>query len=134
MDLHNQVTSPELSNKLHQIGLTAPSVFCRDWTGAKPDEIEYDKNFEPYYCEDNVNCYTASELGNLLPPGYQSNRVGPLSNNPAQKQYEWRSWHLTLDSCFFADTEADARAKMLIYLIENNLVVLSRFDGSVSLL
>lgn len=66
MELHEQLTSPEVSNWLRQLGVTAPSVFWRDWTGSKSEELEWAENFEPF-CEDNLNCYSEAELAELLP-------------------------------------------------------------------
>jgi len=82
MKLHEQLTpSPELSNKLHQLGVTAPSIFWRDWTGSKPDELEWAKDFEPYYCEDNVNAYSATEHGEMLQK--QDVRTGIAISQPS---------------------------------------------------
>jgi hypothetical protein len=115
-----QVTSVELSNRLHELGVTTPSMFFREWTGAKEDEIEMWKDEDGEYCLDNVNCYTVAELGEILPYNWFN-------------FYVWDEENLTgyglelVHSIFeehreIADTEANARAKMLIYLIENNLI------------
>jgi len=110
MELHEQLASPELCNQLHKLGVTAPSVFWRDWTGSKSDELEWAENFEPYFCEDNVNAYSATELGEMLP-----NTEYCLSRREPNGK-EWRCGNQ------IESTEADARAKMLIYLLENKLI------------
>lgn len=127
MNLHEQVTSPELSNKLHQLGVTAPSVFWRDWTGAKPEELEWAKNFEPFYCEDNVNAYSVAELGEMLSSGMGDTHKSasgrwickfvPVSKDGIDRWVEQDG-----------QTEADARAQMLIYLLENGLMTVSNIS------
>ena len=141
MTLKEQVTSVELSNKLHKLGVTAPSMFYREWTGAKEDEIEISK--EPDYCPDNVNCYSVAELGDML-PRYEEWTTASTPDNPPEgdssgihifTSFYNGKWQVEFDSetyiekindlpTFRADTEADARAKCLIYLIENNLITL----------
>jgi len=132
MRLQDQVTSVELSNKLHILGVTAPSMFYREWQGAKENEIEINKT--PDYCPDTVNCYSVAELGNLL-PGHL-----PVDNHSSFKWWlgcnklklKYRvSYYYGLNpdfgkflKYFQENTEADARAKMLIYLLENKLITL----------
>lgn len=65
--LKNQVTSVGLSNKIHDLGITTPSVFYREWQGAKEGEIQtWNSEGKPEHCPDNVNCYTVAELVSLL--------------------------------------------------------------------
>jgi hypothetical protein len=58
--------------------------------------------------------FTVAELGEMLPETYYSgsNQFGSY----------WCSTVNVTDRTFVADTEADARAKMLIYLVENKLI------------
>lgn len=78
--------------------------------------------------ETSYAAFTTAELGEMLPEGYgyflriRDTNVGlrrmdlamcELNGSSTVKKY--------LHSCV-ADTEADARAKMLIYLLENNLI------------
>jgi hypothetical protein len=65
MELQEQVTSVQVSNKLKDLDIQAPSIFFREWRGAKEDEIEKQERSEYYL--DGVNCYTVAELGKLLP-------------------------------------------------------------------
>jgi hypothetical protein len=106
--------------------VTSPSVFWRDWTGAKPEELEWAKNFEPYYCEDNVNAYSVAELGQILPNYFKHEQRGYV-NLVIMKLDDGRSevmYKEGTDIAFVerANTEADARAKMLIYLLEEGLI------------
>ncbi|HDY66241.1 MAG TPA: hypothetical protein ENH85_00465 [Candidatus Scalindua sp.] len=109
MRLQDQVSNVELSNKLKKLGVVKPSLFFRDWTGAKEDAIEM--NEKPEFNLDNVNCYSVAELGEMLP-----------DHTPSDK--ERGEWYIFIGghSPAKAKTEANARAKMLIYLIENGLI------------
>ena len=62
MKLKRQVTNVELSIKLRESGITKPSLFFREWTGAKEEEISSFKNNKAWFYIDGVNCYTVSEL------------------------------------------------------------------------
>ena len=132
MELHEQLASPELCNQLHKLGVTAPSVFSRDYTGSKSDELEWAEDFEPYYCEDNVNAYSAAELGEILRKATSSGfDYGIVMSDSAANGF--RMWLADTESdefpfsfddesTFIESNEADARAKMLIYLLENKLI------------
>ena len=97
MELHDQVTSPELSNKLHKLGVTAPSAFWRDYTGSNPHELEWAQDFKPYYCEDNVNCYSVAELDEILPATIEVRgnvgqlRIEPIDRN-GRRHYQVGYW------------------------------------------
>jgi hypothetical protein len=146
MKLEQRVTSVELSNKLHELGVTTPSQYYRDWTGAEENEIESWGQDDGDYCPDNVNCYTVAELGEML-PSHDCGVTPSTPDNPPEgyldgieviHTHENEKWvsrfgedtyfdHIpALDSLPVsrAKTEADARAKMLIYLIENKLITL----------
>jgi len=119
MELEEQVTSVGLSNKLRDLFDAArvqkPSIFFRDWRGAKEDEIGIWKGFKQDWCEDNIPCYTVAELGEMLP------REAWGCDNIRKKYRVW--WkQAPVETDWVADTEADARAKMLIYLLENKLI------------
>lgn len=88
----------------------------------------------PYQHPDAVEraaAFTVSELGEMLPwrlRGFVLRAVmNLLDERDNLKQWElayWEEGHEdeTRFDIITADTEADARAKMLIYLIENNLL------------
>ena len=130
MKLEEQITSVELSNKLKKLGVTEPSIFFRDWTGAKKNEIEMCENYESAYCIDNVNCYTVAELGKMLP--YHI-RIEVKSDDIWFYEcttYKTNEGYAVAyiceerlnDKIFQDDTEANARAKMLIHLLEIKLI------------
>lgn len=144
MELKEQVASLELSKKMKELGFPQESLFywvnrgggfqlqytevltdCAyddEKNGTRKDwAINYMKKFgnENYY-----SAYTVAELGEMLPKtidigkneGYLS--ILPQNKNSWRIVYDWN-----IDSLVeFADTQADAMAKMLIYLKENNLI------------
>ena len=65
-NLKKRVTSSKISVHLKELGFTEPSKYFRDWTGSKESEIEKCGNGRKFYMVDNVNCYTANELGEIL--------------------------------------------------------------------
>jgi len=103
----------------------------------KPDKSDYTLKSEPVEDIENkiINAYTASELGEILPKNfyYEKERY--------TIQYGWDGartdpvWKIRLEhwlenggrkdiEIFTDKSEANLRAKMLIYLIENNLIEL----------
>lgn len=121
MKLQQQVTSLELSKRLKELGVKQWSLFY--WSIAddrKTMEIRYqtyvsevNEETVPYY-----SAFTVAELGEMFPQEYTSQKgliyggywVCGIWN--VQEEQELQK----------ARTEADARAKMLIYLLENNLI------------
>lgn len=122
MKLAQQVTSVKLSNKLHVLGVTTPSTFFREQTGAKENEIDQRPDEDGDNCLGNVNCYTVPELGKMLPKWFSSHLDVKSGEGDEGLGNVWISSQPMNDveniefQC--AGTEADARAKMLIYLIE----------------
>lgn len=123
MKLEQQLTSLELSKKLKELGVKQESYFY--WV-LKPTYYEFvlrpkedhqsiepklRKNYEQY------NAFTVAELGEMLPDYFSSQKRDKIDN-------DFICWNIKLQVDFRADTEADARAKMLIYLLENNLITL----------
>lgn len=124
MELKDQVVSLELSKRLKELGVNHESYF--NWcdrfqsrVGA-PEEI-----VEPHLIRGNAGwvsdvlapAYTVAELGEMLSTKDNTNTIR-CTNVYNQWGCDYES-HRT-----FGNTEADARAKMLIYLIENKLITL----------
>lgn len=142
MKLENQVTSLEISKRLKELGVKQKSYFrWQVWNdpqnGKKRKEIiragEY--NFGEVF-----SAFTVAELGEFLPKEikkitkYQNeNQLEDFylsfdfddSRKSDQKQVKYTYYYCGDSMAFFseiADTEADARGKMMIYLLENKLI------------
>ena len=109
MKLEQQLVSRELSTKLQELGINGESVFYHVqqyyldvWIVSRSKNSSTHKNAIP--------AYTVAELGEMLPDGYKTyfcNKVWCMdgAENPSPAIEE--------------NTEADARAKMLCFLVEN---------------
>lgn len=144
MKLEQQVCSLELAKKLKELGVKQESLFY--WRlgysviesfdngvslGKKGEFSDYQIEFYPKprfttanfkwnesdlrkLNETEVSAFTVAELGEMLPGYYTVARKDNFDR--------WSVGHEQLRKDFIADTEADARAKMLIYLLENGLL------------
>ena len=118
MKLEQQVVSLELAKKLKELGFEQESLF---YWHLETNTVVYlgtilGKDSVAFY----ISAYTVAELGKMLPQGFFT-----------AKGKKWRSWFSDTDNAFEwkdsdqydpidMDNEADARAKMLIWLSENN--------------
>jgi len=141
MKLEQQVTNLELSKKLKELGMGQESLFWyaktgysgkHSFLGTKRDmdrfkEHEYDDMPGANDTYDFISTFTVAELGEMLPFGTKSIHIDAwdetyqggktwMCNAPERKKR-----HIE-----YADTEANARAKMLIYLMENDLIDISK--------
>jgi hypothetical protein len=130
MKLEDQVCSLDLAKRLKELGVKQESfAFWRDLEGHQM----------LLYCPDcsgkissDYAAFTVAELGEMLPL-----RIDARSKKDGRKHVAYYldyqaggfllrySYHLDTRQVLAgvsADTEADARAKMLIYLIENKLI------------
>lgn len=111
MKLEQQVVSLELAKRLKELGVKQESLFY--WQGADKNGyiINFEKDLFEYDCE-KYSAFTVAELGKMLPEDYLSYRIDG----------DWRCSEFGDDHITIEKKEADARAKMLIYLLENNLL------------
>lgn len=125
MKLEDQVCSLELAKRLKKLGVKQESYF--DWLHQR--ETNDFAIFPSYPSEPgwDIKCsaFTVAELGEMLKQPYASDGSYFFS---MQNGHGWCGykhvggyWH-DMEGRTQSDTEADARAKMLIYLIENKLV------------
>lgn len=128
MTLEKQVVSQELAKKLKTLGVKQESCFMWMQTGVggqfSIETYSYDFNGEEY------SAYSVAELGEMLKISdhlkYGLNVEGKwwvtyeriVMMNITETYTDTRKFFVS----FICDTEADARAKMLIYLIENKLI------------
>lgn len=123
MKLEQQVTSLELSKRLRELGVKQESYFT--WIdlgmqrGCELSIGGFDK--------DDVSAFTVAELGEMLPSSIM--REQTVYGLACCKHDE--EWEILYDNTAIgilkiemADTEAEARGKMLVYLLENKLITL----------
>ncbi len=128
MELSKQVVSLELAKKLKELGVKQESYFS--WVG---DDI-WDKTQQSDYQSTStlpsdqwISLFTVAELGEILTEIKDDSAIYEFHNN-RKGLHNYHIWHEEHDKrndfkyVLDAHTEADARAKLLIYLIENKLI------------
>lgn len=130
MKLESQVCSLDLAKRLKELGVKQESCFF--WSKYNAIEDWELKGCIDTHALENISAFTVAELGEMLP--YQI-AVGENDSRGQITTWKLQSgiWgcsylnyigKLPLIDIFHGDTEAAARAKMLIYLIEQGLVKL----------
>lgn len=121
MKLENQVVSLELAQQLKKLGVKQESLFYWEnkWAGSSDDDagkdvISYSNS--GYHTMRLCSAFTVAELGEMLKELTNHKDYTILFADNKQWFWEWKNFG------GYADTEADARAKMLIYLLENSLL------------
>jgi hypothetical protein len=132
MNIQQQICNFELNKKLKELGVNQESTFYWEIiVNEEGDRTVTNLRFGKFY-DDTANkkhvtyisAFTATELGAMLPD------TAVLSNGRRHALVigkplgEWQVGYRegTEPLIFKAETEADARAKMLIYLIEQGIV------------
>lgn len=121
MNLEKQVCSIEYSRKLNQLGIKQESQF--HWMNEH--SMSPNLHFTPYGHGLGLSAFTAAELGEMLP--YNIDNGAEFYYPNYTKHLNYHRIQLLSDtgkmlSGFNDFTEADVRAKLLIYLIENKLI------------
>jgi len=119
MKLEDQVCSLELAKRIKEFGVKQESYF--EWVNVnfalgKWEIFQVDEDDK---VNTKVSAFTVAELGEMLPVGYKSFK------QPHDGPIEWVCWDDTSEikvPNFIAETEADARAEMLVYLLEKGIV------------
>jgi len=129
MKLEEQVTSLELSKKLKTLGVKQESAFY--WDSDSEMQQWSVRRYRGFY-----SAFTVAELGEMLPPGIFQ-EVGMEFNTwqfgtiPKTWCVQYRETRLTIRENYsrrtfpinsFSGTEADARARMLIHLLEKGVI------------
>jgi len=129
MKLEQQVVSLDLTKRMKELGAPQESIFWHIGVKNDVDETTWDIRLKGprdtvfgIEVSENIPAYTVAELGEMLPEGFTSSkrRQGMgyecflFQNNPDMSP--------VIQAHQYADTEADARAKMWIYLKENKLI------------
>lgn len=141
MELENQVNSRELGKELLSLGVKRRSYFYwrADNIITESDVWDIGENFLGVW-DKVIPAYTVSELGEMLPgalftmcpPYYLSYRKADNAHHKHIIYYEntiaskW-SPHRVIGE-YRDENEANVRAKLLIYLLENKLVSLDEIN------
>lgn len=123
MDIQKQVISLEIARKLKKFGVKQESIWA--WVdfnlmGGVWELMDSDvyKNTKIK----QISAFTVAELGEMLPRGYYS--VCDYNDNPNWICWKFNEGKEKNKEKEMASTEANVRAKMLIYLLENRLIKL----------
>lgn len=120
MKLEDQVCSLDLAKRLKELGVKQESLFyfSSDTYGSHIVWSPILKDVDPL--DGDIPAFTVAELGEMLPECVTSERFKTYNEKDTGR---WCSEYSTNDKTkeLWAPTEADARAKMLIYLKENEL-------------
>jgi len=124
VELSEQIVSLKLSKPLKELGVKQESLFY--WVNGELisnenfqnmdllERILFSQEVHEYY-----SAFTVSELGGMLPDWTETVK---------RMKDDWvciiRHKHNDINDYSFGETEANARAKMLIYLLENKLMEL----------
>jgi len=127
MELQQQVTNLELSKRMKELGFKQESYFI--WYLRNEDTKKYILCSRDIF-QEGISAYTVAELGEMLPHEVRIDDETYWHGMRTEKWevgdgFVWRVIYENHKKEIFeqeADTEADARAKMLIYLKENNLL------------
>lgn len=122
MKIEQQVCSLELAKRLKELGVKQESLF--HWQHKLGGSSESDAGKDilvygryGYHCVEVASAFTSAELGEMLPPGPTEHVKVAKSVDYPDLWMCWMRGHVERDV-----NEADARAKMLVWLIENNLI------------
>lgn len=127
MKLEDQVLSLELAKKLKSLGVKQESYF--NWITENEIGDEWEERVEvsdySFDCPIEIiaSAFTVAELGEILPHEIPDGRTTPWH---FRSYWELGRWGVSYASTgvvlhkVSANTEANARALMLIYLLENN--------------
>lgn len=124
MTLEQQVCSLESAKRLKELGVKQESYFIYDavWGANEVESWEIRHGSLSTEPEEVYSAFTVAELGEMF--------IGQIVNFEHRKDGKYRVWWYGSPKTMVeqqihnidADTEAEARAKMLIYLLENNLI------------
>lgn len=122
MKLERQVTSLDLSKKLKELGVKQESLHRWLYVEAH-DDFELDNGRE----ETGYSAFTVAELGEMLPRNIKiPNAQYPFYSLQMTKTTSGKHYvgYGAEEIAEISSTEADARAKMLIYLLKHKLITL----------
>lgn len=123
MKLESQVTSLELSKRLEELGVKQESLWY--WVDGLSGWylVQYDSEID-IIASNWISAFTVAELGEILPAD-NGKDVDGRTNQLQTEKYNDRyrvGFRASQELDVYDETEANARAKMLVYIIENKIV------------
>jgi hypothetical protein len=124
MKLEHQLTSLVLSKRLRELNVKQESYFYWDWHS----DTCYGVKFVPFSCPglERYSAFSVAELGEMLPELFCIDNEWYLYTENRLNGF-WGASYSTVRSIDYFPSisdkkNADSRAMMIVYLIENNLV------------
>lgn len=125
MTLSEQVCSLELAKRLKELGVKQESLFAYIKTKLTKGIYYVTEAIKPLLSMPDTEWYSAftvAELGEMLQKRFDPlDSSGRTSSVPVYGGMQY-TWYQNGEVIARADTEADARAKMLIHLIEQGII------------
>lgn len=129
MNLEKQVCSLPLAKQLKELGVKQDArYYWHEWDDGSAGLSKMKTECIDDHYSNSFSAFTVAELGEMLPNCFKSEEHGYV-NLVMMKLYDGHSevmYKSGKEVAYVerAGTEADARAKMLIYLLENKLTPL----------
>ena len=132
MRLENQVCSLELAKSLKELGVNKPSIFGwvhhnfgdkKEWIIIKGTNDLKPMNWGDNHCklqeqkDKEISAFTVAELGEMIPSFVELSKVENIKIATIYSEDNGTESNVS----FIDDTEANVRAKILIYLLQNNI-------------
>ena len=128
MKLEDQVCSLEYAIKLKELGVKQESLFYHiGYKGCVSGKI-YEKLYIVFKDEEyiqpkyQISAFTVAELGVMLPSRINGSRLMCMLESDLINGRFYSVGYENLEYYFMGTNEANARAEMLIYLIENKMI------------
>jgi hypothetical protein len=143
MKLEDQVVSLDLAERLKELGVKQESLWYWNWAlegndlDKKPQLIpvmdETDRSWHEGINQDlgmtSVSAFTVAELGEMLPKWNGRLPSGHYCNYTYTAVQGWTvEYHSHEQGGYhevYANTEAESRGRMLVYLLKNKLITLA---------
>lgn len=129
MNLSDQVCSLKLAKRLKELNVKQESSFCyqdikNESPSVWPRRFNLDEFAHPSE-DERVAAYTATELGEMLPPNFPPWTYWTMKINTSSDSSLWQADILFANKSvqiFTSENEADLRAQMIIFFIEKGII------------
>jgi Fe-S oxidoreductase len=121
MKLEDQVVSLELAKRLKELGVEQESLFY--WTHCPRgiDLVHQRSRMKKALSKYDFAAFTVAELGEMLPTRVNKSKYDMLMSRREGRR--WFAYYTDQKTPVVSDeSEANARARLLIYLLENKLM------------